>query len=65
MDMVLSFYYYLLLLNELFKRNKQKEFNKKKSKQSKQTNTKQKSRDSSRRYILQIQVWLAALSKYA
>ena len=37
MDMALSFYYYLLLLNELFKRNKQKEFNKKK-KQAKQTN---------------------------
>ena len=50
MDMALSFYCYLLLLNELFKKNKQKKFSKKK-KQTKQTSkykTKQKSRDSSR-----------------
>ena len=67
MDIALSFYNYLLLLNELFKRNEQKKFDKKK-KQAKQTNkyrTKQKSSGSSRRYTLQIQVWLAALSKYA
>ena len=49
------------------KKNEQKKFDKKK-KQAKQTNkykTKQKSSGSSRRYILQIQVWLATLSKYA
>ena len=67
MDMTLSFYYYYLFLNELFKKNEQKKFDKKK-KQAKQTNkykTKQKSSGSCRRYILQIQVWLATLSKYA
>ena len=67
MDMTLSFYYYYLFLNELFKKNEQKKFDKKK-KQAKQTNkykTKQKSSGSFRRYILQIQVWLATLSKYA
>ena len=37
MDMALSLYYYLFLLNELFKRNKQKKFNKKEM-QAKQTN---------------------------
>ena len=59
MDMTLSFYYYYLFLNELFKKNEQNKFDKKK-KQAKQTNkykTKQKSNGSSRRYILQIQVW--------
>ena len=67
MDMTLSFYYYYLFLNELFKKNEQRKFDKKK-KQAKQTNkykTKQKSNGLSCRYILQIQVWLAALSKYA
>ena len=41
MDMTLSFYYYYLFLNELFKKNEQKKFDKKKSKQNKQTDTKQ------------------------
>ena len=36
MDMTLSFYYYYLFLNELFKKNEQKKFDKKK-KQAKQT----------------------------
>ena len=41
MDITLSFYYYYLFLNELFKKNEQKKFDKRKSKQNKQTNTKQ------------------------
>ena len=37
MDITLSFYYYYLFLNELFKKNEQKKFDKQK-KQAKQTN---------------------------
>ena len=37
MDMTLSFYYYYLFLNELFKKNERKKFDKKK-KPAKQTN---------------------------
>ena len=43
MDMTLSFYYYYLFLNELFKKNEQKKFDKKKaSKTNKQIQNKTK-----------------------